>query len=270
MSSKNSNRLFYVTKVSESTFSLYSISTDHLILSEVSEEVISDFLFSNEPSHPALTDEYVSARCNGNNNYLHNYGDNTFRYSKEDYLCNKEAWKTVSCNYTDLNARYSMDLYSTYVTPSNYKIDAYEDYYNPYCSSEQTQYGGSTFNDDSHRQLSFDFMTDLEKGKKAEETLNKLLKDFVDDPDNLTKAHKAQEILTVHHLSDPPDNVIPILDNVVSILERTEVESASRVTKKDHGLHVAGGNNDKGKSHILEDDEWKSYKEWKYLDIEDD
>ena len=244
MSSKNSNRLFYVTKVSESTFSLYSISTDHLILSEVSEEVISDFLFSNEPSHPALTDEYVSARCNGNNNYLHNYGDNTFRYSKEDYLCNKEAWKTVSCNYTDLNARYSMDLYSTYVTPSNYKIDAYEDYYNPYCSSEQTQYGGSTFNDDSHRQLSFDFMTDLEKEKKAEETLNKLLSER------------------------PPEQDVP--NNVVSILERTEVESASRVNKKDHGLHVVGGNNDKRKSHILEDDEWRSYKEWKYLDIEDD
>ena len=137
-----------------------------------------------------------------------------------------------------------MDLYSTYVTPSNYKIDAYEDYYNPYCSSEQTQYGGSTFNDDSHRQLSFDFMTDLEKGKKAEEILNKLLSER------------------------PPEQDVP--NNVVSILERTEVESASRVTKKDHGLHVVGGNNDKGKSHILEDDEWKSYKEWKILNIDDD
>ena len=45
MSNQNSNRLFYVTRRSEKSFSLYSVKTDHLILSEVSEEVISDFLF---------------------------------------------------------------------------------------------------------------------------------------------------------------------------------------------------------------------------------
>ena len=223
MSSENSNRLFYVTRRSEKSFSLYSVSTDHLILSEVSEEVISDFLFLNEPTHPALSDEYVSSRCNGRLSYsapISNYSyDSYYSYSLSDEELDEIA-NSLTLTY-----------------PRFIPITVCEDLDLDDCISEKTFFGGLSENDDSNKQLSFNFMSELNS------EVEKILKDFVDNPDNLIKAHKAQDILTNSMngaVNSPPD------------------------------LYVVGGTNDKGKSHILEDDEWKSYKEWKYLDIDDD
>jgi len=223
MSSENSNRLFYVTRRSEKSFSLYSVSTDHLILSEVSEEVISDFLFLNEPTHPALSDEYVSSRCNGRLSYsapISNYSyDSYYSYSLSDEELDEIA-NSLTLTY-----------------PRFIPITVCEDLDLDDCISEKTFFGGLSGNDDSNKQLSFNFMSELNS------EVEKILKDFVDNPDNLIKAHKAQDILTNSMngaVNSPPD------------------------------LYVVGGTNDKGKSHILEDDEWKSYKEWKYLDIDDD
>jgi len=55
MSTSYTERLFYVVKESDTTYSLYSIQTDHLILAEVAASAISDFLFLNEPNNPALS-----------------------------------------------------------------------------------------------------------------------------------------------------------------------------------------------------------------------
>lgn len=220
MSRENSNRLFYVTKVSESTFSLYSISTDHLILSEVSEEVISDFLFSNEPHHPALTDEYVSARCNSRAPYsslIDNYSyDSLYSYS----LSQEELDEIQSC----LSLTYPRFIPHTTCEEPDLSN----------CIGEKTFFGSISLNNDSDKQLSFDFIDEVTL------KVEKILKDSLDNPDNLIKAHKTQDILINKAANSPPE------------------------------LYVVGGTNDKGKSHLLEDDEWKSYKEWKYLDIDDD
>lgn len=223
MSSENSNRLFYVTRRSEKSFSLYSVSTDHLILSEVSEEVISDFLFLNEPTHPALSDEYVSSRCNGRLSYsapISNYSyDSYYSYSLSDEELDEIA--------NSLTLTYPRFIPSTVC----------EDLDLDDCISEKTFFGGLSGNDDSNKQLSFNFMSEFNS------EVEKILKDFVDNPDNLLKAHKAGDILT---------------------------NSMNKASNSPPNLYVVRGTNDKGKSHILEDDEWKSYKEWKYLDIDDD
>lgn len=65
MSDQTSQRLFYLHKVAPTLYSLYSLKTDHRILSEVTLEVASDFLFLNEPGHPALTHEWISKKLNG-------------------------------------------------------------------------------------------------------------------------------------------------------------------------------------------------------------
>ena len=67
MSTRNSERLFYVVKESDTTYSLYSIQTDHLILAEVAADAISDFLFLNEPSNPALSHLAIEL-CNSESN----------------------------------------------------------------------------------------------------------------------------------------------------------------------------------------------------------
>lgn len=54
MSNNFAQRLFYVVKVSDRAYSLYSVHTDNLILAEVTFNVISDFLFLNEPTNPAI------------------------------------------------------------------------------------------------------------------------------------------------------------------------------------------------------------------------
>lgn len=77
MSTRNTERLFYVVKESGTTYSLYSIQTDHLILTEVAANAISDFLLLNEPHNPALsfldkTSSYPSD-LNGNSKYALNY-----------------------------------------------------------------------------------------------------------------------------------------------------------------------------------------------------
>lgn len=54
MSNNFAQRLFYVVKVSDRAYSLYSVHTDNLILAEVTSNVISDFLFLNEPTNPAI------------------------------------------------------------------------------------------------------------------------------------------------------------------------------------------------------------------------
>lgn len=64
MSNEKWERLFYVTRVGGEVYSLHSVKTDKLILSEVALSTISDFLFLNEPTHPALTDEAISRRMN--------------------------------------------------------------------------------------------------------------------------------------------------------------------------------------------------------------
>jgi hypothetical protein len=65
MSDQTSQRLFYLHKVAPNLYSLYSLKTDHRILSGVTLEVASDFLFLNEPTHPALTHEWISKKLNG-------------------------------------------------------------------------------------------------------------------------------------------------------------------------------------------------------------
>lgn len=54
MSNNFEQRLFYVVRESDRAYSLYSVHTDHLILAEVTSNVISDFLFLNEPTNPAI------------------------------------------------------------------------------------------------------------------------------------------------------------------------------------------------------------------------
>jgi len=223
MSSENSNRLFYVTRRSEKLFSLYSVSTDHLILSEVSKEVISDFLFLNEPTHPALSDEWVSQKLNGNLSSsapISNYSyDSYYSYSLSD-----EELDEIANSLTFTYPRFIPSTVCEEPDLSN-------------CIGDKTFFGGFSLNDDSDKQLSFDFIDE------ATLKVEKILGDFLDNPDNLIKAHKAQDILT---------------------------NSLNKATNSPPDLYVVRGNSDKGKSHILEDDEWKSYKEWKYLDIDDD
>ena len=218
MSSENSNRLFYVTRRSEKSFSLYSVRTDHLILSEVSEEVISDFLFLNEPTHPALSDEYVSSRCNGSLSYsapISNYSyDSYYSYSLSDEELDEIA-NSLTLNY-----------------PRFIPSTVCEDLDLDDCISEKTFFGGLSGNDDSNKQLSFNFVNEVD------ERIDKILTDFLDNPDNLLKAHKAQDILT-NSMNDkanaPPD------------------------------LYVVRGYSDDPKS------QWDSNREgWKDLNIEDD
>jgi len=86
MSKRNTERLFYVVKESDTTYSLYSIQTDYLILAEVAANAISDFLLLNEPHNPALSflDKIFSypSDLNGNSKYALNY------YATDSfYLC---------------------------------------------------------------------------------------------------------------------------------------------------------------------------------------
>ena len=68
--------------------------------------------------------------------------------------------------------------------------------------------------------------------------VEKILKDFVDNPDNLLKAHKAQDILT---------------------------NSMNKASNSPPNLYVVGGYSDGPKS------QWDSNSEgWKDLNIEDD
>ena len=218
MSSENSNRLFYVTRRSEKSFSLYSVNTDHLILSEVSEEVISDFLFLNEPSHPALTDEYVSSRCNGSlspSAPISNYSyDSYYSYSLSDEELDEIA--------NSLTLTYPRFIPSTVC----------EDLDLDDCISEKTFFGGLSGNDDSNKQLSFNFVNEVD------ERIDKILTDFLDNPDNLLKAHKVGDILT---------------------------NSENKATNSPPNLYVVRGYSDDPKS------QWDSNREgWKDLNIEDE
>ena len=73
MSNNSAQRLFYVVKESDKAYSLYSIHTDHLILAEVTSNVISDFLFLNEPTNPAYnqleSSSYMPTEAQINSDY---------------------------------------------------------------------------------------------------------------------------------------------------------------------------------------------------------
>lgn len=220
MSSENSNRLFYVTKVSESTFSLYSISTDHLILSEVSKEVISDFLFLNEPTHPALSDEWVSQKLNSNPPL-----SSISSYSYDPYYSYPISRDKLDDIADNLMITLSDSLYE-----SNNIYNKSCSSLGGYCIVDQTFFNDDYLYNDSDKQLSFNF------NEKTALNTEALLKEFLDNPDNLIKAHKVGDILT---------------------------KSINKATNSPPDLYLVGDNSDKGKSHTLEDDEWG------YLDLDD-
>ena len=100
------------------------------------------------------------------------------------------------------------------------------------CISEKTFFGGLSGNDDSSKQLSFNFVNEVD------ERIDKILTDFLDNPDNLLKAHKAMDILT---------------------------NSENKATNSPPNLYVVGGYSDDPKS------QWDSNREgWKDLNIEDE
>ena len=95
MSNNFEQRLFYVVKESDRAYSLYSVHTDHLILAEVTSNVISDFLFLNEPTNPAIQ---RLEKDNSPSSEVQTYGD------YNSYVIPEElGFKT----YFDLNDRCS-------------------------------------------------------------------------------------------------------------------------------------------------------------------
>lgn len=131
MSTSYTERLFYVVKESDTTYSLYSIQTDHLILAEVAANAISDFLFLNEPNNPALshleTTSHYFYDSNSNSKGAVNYYTTLSTYEPYDHYDPTEVtqWGNITLNNLTL--------------------------------------------DDSHKQLSFNFSSGLEE--KCEDIL---------------------------------------------------------------------------------------------------
>ena len=122
MSTNYTERLFYVVKESDTTYSLYSIQTDHLILAEVAADAISDFLFLNEPHNPALS-----------------FLDKISSYPSD----------------LNSNSKYALDYYTTLST-----YDCY-DPYDPTEVTQWGINSLKDYNlDDSYKQLSFNFSSD--------------------------------------------------------------------------------------------------------------
>lgn len=155
MSTNKSERLFYVVKESDTTYSLYSIQTDHLILAEVAANAISDFLFLNEPNNPALS-----------------------------------KLKTASFHDLYSDNKHLKDTLNYYANLFTY------DFYNPYDQTEVTQWGTATLNnltlDESDKQLSFDFSSELNQKKDT----NNFIVNFSDSLINASDNQKSNYPLT--------------------------------------------------------------------------
>ena len=165
MSNNSAQRLFYVVKESDKAYSLYSIHTDHLILAEVTSNVISDFLFLNEPTNPAYnqleSSSYMPTEAQINSDY------NSYLIPEESGLktyfeladrCSELV--SYHMDYSDLSLADSWNI-----TLSNLNVTQ-----NP-------------------KQLEFDF------GKEYELEVEKILNQFSDNPNNLKAAHKAASLL---------------------------------------------------------------------------
>ena len=220
MSNEKWERLFYVTRVGGEVYSLHSVKTDKLILSEVALSTISDFLFLNEPTHPALTDEAISRRMSATHPTHQTKPpaeERPFTY----YLSERELAEIE--DYIEKNLLISYE---------DWKLDLDGAGTNAYCVSDL--------------QLTLPFPSNLGSNREPElepdPILNKenseALKDFVDNPDNLLKAHKAQDIM-------------------INLMNKASDSSPN--------LYVVGGYSDDPKS------QWDSNSEgWKDLKIEDD
>lgn len=107
MSTKNSNRLFYVVKESYTTYSLYSIQTDHLILAEVAANAISDFLLLNEPHNPAIshleTTSHYLYDSNPNSKGVVNYYTTFYTYESYDRYDSTEVTQWEAFNNLTLD-----------------------------------------------------------------------------------------------------------------------------------------------------------------------
>lgn len=150
-------RLFYVVKESDTTYSLYSIQTDHLILAGVAANAISDFLLLNEPNNPALSHLETTSNyfydSNPNSKWAVNYYTPFSTYESYDAYDSTEitqwrinslkdynldnADKQLSFSFSsDLDEKYETNLTNFVTNLSNFyvvtdKTDSSKDQYDP-------------------------------------------------------------------------------------------------------------------------------------------
>ena len=54
MSANQTETLFYIVRIDDDTYSLFNVITDKIILNDVTQEQIKEFLNLNNPMHPSL------------------------------------------------------------------------------------------------------------------------------------------------------------------------------------------------------------------------
>ena len=174
MSNNFEQRLFYVVKESDKAYSLYSIRTDHLILSAVTAEVVTDFLLLNEPNSPA------------------------FKVLKPDsFLFQKE--KNCSTTFSSIFPKDSG--FKAYSELSNYHSDSFT-YGANYSDSNYSYNPKDLDTTDSPEQLSFDFVYGLNSKKE------KIISEILDNPNNVLKAYEDKNTLSArgnNATNSPPE-----------------------------------------------------------------
>jgi hypothetical protein len=119
MSKKLNLQSYYMTGGVSEGFTIFNALTDHAILSEVSIKEASDFFWSNDPSHPAIS----RLEAEQKNAYQYDYFNN--------YNLELDVWR----NNSDTQSLY------TFYSPTYHTKD------------EWTQF----YKDDDDRQLKFQF-----------------------------------------------------------------------------------------------------------------
>lgn len=134
MSEKLNLQSYYMTGGVSEGFTIFNALTDHAILSEVSAKEASDFFWSNDPTHPAIS-------------RLENVQSNTYHYDYfNNYDWELDFWRELS---------QTQAIYTC--SPSTY-----------HTKEEWAQY----YKDDNDRQLKFEFTYPSDKTQTLKVAVN--------------------------------------------------------------------------------------------------
>lgn len=134
MSEKLNLQSYYMTGGVTEGFTIFNALTDHAILSEVSVKEASDFFWSNDPTHPAIS----RLEKEQSNAYHYDYFNN--------YDLELDVWRELS----------QTQAYYTFSPPTYHTKE------------EWTQY----YKDDNDRQLEFEFIYPSDKTQTLKVVVN--------------------------------------------------------------------------------------------------
>jgi len=121
MSEKLNLQSYYITGEVTGGFTIFNALTDHAILSEVSVREASDFFWSNDPTHPALSRLTKYQR----DSYQYDYFNN---YDLELNVCKDNYEESTSYDFYDITPGYqTAEEWNDCYKDLNFVIDNFSD-----------------------------------------------------------------------------------------------------------------------------------------------